>query len=243
MKIIPAIDIKDGNVVRLTRGDYEQIKLYSHDPGNIARRWHSQGASILHVVDLDGAFSGKPKNMDSVSAIIRSVSIPVELGGGLRTLDAISWAFNIGVSKVILGTRVVKDIDFITTAIKMYGEKIIVSIDSKNGFVMLRGWTKSSSMNAIDMARRMEHLGVSAVIYTDVTVDGTLSGPNFTRVDNFVSNVNIPVIAAGGISCIDDIKRLCALDRKNLTGVIVGKALYEGTVNLREAINVCLQKE
>ena len=243
MKVIPAIDIKDGNVVRLTRGDYEQIKLYSHDPGNIARRGHSQGASILHVVDLDGAFSGKPKNMDSVSAIIRSVSIPVELGGGLRTLDAINWAFNIGVSKVILGTMVVKDIDFITTAIKMYGEKIIVSIDSKNGFVMLRGWTKSSSMNAIDMARRMEHLGVSAVIYTDVTVDGTLSGPNFTRVDNFVSNVNIPVIAAGGISCIDDIKRLRALDRKNLTGVIVGKALYEGTVNLREAINVCLQKE
>lgn len=243
MKVIPAIDIKDGNVVRLTRGDYEQIKLYSHDPGSIARRWHSQGASILHVVDLDGAFSGKPENMDSVSAIVRSVSIPVELGGGLRTLDAISWAFKIGVSKVVLGTRVAEDMDFITTVIKTYGDKIIIAIDSKNGFVMLKGWTKSSSINAIDMARRMEHLGASAVIYTDVTVDGTLSGPNFTMVDNFVSNVNIPVIAAGGISCVDDINKLCALNRKNLTGVIVGKALYEGTVNLMEAINVCLRKE
>ena len=240
MKIIPAIDIKDGNVVRLTRGDYAQIKVYSNDPGNIARRWHSQGAGILHIVDLDGAFSGVPKNMDSVAAIVNSVNIPVQLGGGLRSLDAISWAFNIGVSKVILGTKVAEDMDFISTAIRRYGEKIIISIDSKNGFVMLRGWTKSSGINAIDMARKMEHLGASAIIYTDVMVDGTLSGPNFMRLDNFLDKINIPVIAAGGVSSVDDIRKLGALNKKNLTGIIVGKGLYEGAINLTEAIGACL---
>ena len=242
MRIIPAIDIKDGNVVRLTRGDFEQVKVYSNDPANIARRWHSQGAGILHVVDLDGALAGEPKNMDYVAAIVRAVSIPIELGGGLRSLDAVRWAFNVGVSKAILGTRAVEDIDFITTAIRQYGEKIIVSIDSKGGFVMLRGWTKASSINVIDMARRMQNLGASAIIYTDVSLDGTLGGPNFSKLDNFLRNVSIPVIMAGGISSVNDLRKLCALNRKNLSGIIVGKALYENTINLREAMNVCLRK-
>lgn len=243
MKVIPAIDIKGANVVRLTRGDYESAKIYSNDPAGVARRWYSQGAGILHVVDLDGALAGKPKNMDTVSAIVSSVNIPVELGGGLRNIDAISWAFNIGVSKAVLGTKAVEDLDFIRTAIKKYGERIIVSIDSKNGFVMLRGWTKTSSINAIDMARRMEHLGASGIIYTDVVVDGTLSGPNYSRLDNFLRSVNIPVIVAGGMASIDDIRKLSALNRKNLIGVIVGKAIYEGTVNLKEAISICLRRE
>lgn len=243
MKIIPAIDIKGANIVRLTRGDYANVKIYSRNPADIAKRWHSQGASILHVVDLDGALTGEPKNMDSVSAIVKAVSIPVQLGGGLRTLDAMVWAFNIGVAKAVLGTRAVEDIDFITAAIKKYKEKIIVSIDSKDGFVMLRGWTKASSINAIDMARRMEHLGASAVIYTDVTVDGTLSGPNFNRLDNFLNHVNIPTIVAGGIASIEDIRKLSALNRKNLIGTIVGKSLYEGTINLKEAISICSRKE
>lgn len=243
MKVIPAIDIKDGNVVRLIRGDYEQITLYSTDPADIAKRWHSQGASSLHVVDLDGALLGEPKNMDSASMIVRSVSIPIELGGGIRSLESIKWAFNIGAAKVILGTKVVDDMDFISTAIKRYGEKIVVSIDAKSGFVMMHGWTKSSTINAIDIARRMEHIGASSIIYTDVTADGTMSGPNLTMVDNFMKNVNIPVVIAGGISSVDDIRKLCALNRKNLIGVIVGKALYEGEVNLREAISACLRRE
>lgn len=243
MKIIPAIDIKDGNVVRLIRGEYEQITLYSTDPADMARRWHSQGASILHVVDLDGALLGEPKNMDSVAMIVKSVNIPVEFGGGLRSLESIKWAFNVGVARVVLGTKVVEDMEFISMAIKRYGERIVISIDAKNGFVMMQGWTKSSAINAIDMARRMEHLGASSVIYTDVTVDGTLAGPNLTRLDNFLNNVNIPVTIAGGISCVDDIRKLCALNRKNLIGAIVGKALYEGEVNLREAIAVCLRRE
>lgn len=243
MKIIPAIDIKDGNVVRLTGGDYENVKIYSDDPKDIARRWHSQGASILHVVDLDGALAGEPKNMDSVVAIVSSVGIPVELGGGLRSLNAINWAFDLGVSKAVLGTKAVEDLDFITSAIRKYGEKIIVSIDSKDGFVMLEGWTKRSSINAIDMTKRMENLGASTVIYTDISVDGTLRGPNYTRVDNFLTNVNISVIIAGGIASLDDIRKLCALNRKNLTGIIVGKGLYEGTIDLKEAINICLRRE
>src|SRR3989338_2909459 len=155
MKVIPAIEIKDGNVVRLVQGDYEQRTLYSTDPADIAKRWHSQGASLLHIVDLDGALSGEPKNMDYVSMIVRSVSIPVELGGGMRSLESIKWAFNVGVAKVVLGTKVVEDMDFISTAIKRYGERIVVSIDAKSGFVMMQGWTKTSTINAIDMARRM----------------------------------------------------------------------------------------
>jgi len=243
VKVIPAIDIKDNNVVRLIRGDYEQITLYSTDPADMARRWRSQGASLLHVVDLDGALSGEPKNMDSVAMIVKSVSIPVELGGGIRTLETIRWAFNMGVAKVVIGTKVVEDLEFISAAIKRYGEKIVVSIDAKNGFVMIRGWTKTSTINAIDMARRMERLGASSIIYTDVTVDGTLAGPNLTRLDNFLNNVNIPVVIAGGISCVDDIRKLSALNRKNLIGIIIGKALYEGEVNLREAIAACLRRE
>lgn len=243
MKIIPAIDIKDGNVVRLIRGDYEQITVYSTNPADMAKRWYSQGASLLHVVDLDGALTGEPKNMDSVAMIVRSVSIPVELGGGIRRLETIKWAFNIGISKVVLGTKAVEDIDFISSAIKRYGDRIAASIDAKSGFVMVRGWTQSSTINAIDMAKRMENLGVSSIIYTDVTADGTLAGPHITRVDNFLSNVNIPVIVAGGISSVDDLRKLCALSRKNLVGVIVGKALYEGEVNLREAVSACLRRE
>jgi phosphoribosylformimino-5-aminoimidazole carboxamide ribotide isomerase len=243
MKIIPAIDIKNGNVVRLVRGDYDNVKIYSNDPRDIAKMWYSKGADTLHVVDLDGALAGEPKNMDSVKEIVKSVSIPVELGGGLRNLDYIDWAFKVGVSKVVLGTKAVEDIDFVTNAIKKYGDKIIVSIDSKGGFVMLEGWTRASSINAIDMVRKLENIGASAVIYTDITVDGTLSGPNFTRLDNFLSNVNISVIAAGGVASTDDVRKLCALNRKNLVGIIVGKGLYEGTVDLKEAIKICLRKE
>jgi phosphoribosylformimino-5-aminoimidazole carboxamide ribotide isomerase len=243
VKVIPAIDIKDGNVVRLTRGDYKQATLYSNNPADIARMWHSQGASILHVVDLDGALTGQPKNMGSVTSIVKSVDIPVELGGGLRNMEAIDQAFNAGVAKVILGTKVAEDMKFIKNAIEKYGERVVISIDSKDGFVAIQGWTKTSSVNAVDMARMVKDLGVSSIIYTDVTADGTLHGPNFVSLDNFLNNVDMPVTAAGGIASIDDIKKLCTLDRSNLTGVIVGKALYEGKVNLAEAIKICLQKE
>lgn len=243
MKIIPAIDIKDGNVVRLVRGDYDNLKIYSNDPKDIAMKWRSQGATILHVVDLDGAITGEPKNMKSVAEIVGAVEIPVELGGGMRSMESIDEAFEVGVSKVVLGTKAVEDINFITTAIKKYGGRIVVSVDSKNGFVVLQGWTKTSSVNAIDMARKMENLGAAAVIYTDVTVDGTLNSPNFIRLDNFLSNVNISVVVAGGIASLNDIKKLRALKRRNLQGAIVGKALYEGTIKLKEAIDICLQKE
>jgi phosphoribosylformimino-5-aminoimidazole carboxamide ribotide isomerase len=243
MQIIPAIDLKDGNVVRLTRGDYKSAKIYSNDPADIARKWYSQGASILHVVDLDGALAGEPQNMDSVSAIVKSVDIVIQLGGGLRNLESINRAFNTGVSKVILGTKAAEALDFITDVIKRYGKKIIVSIDSRGGDVMSQGWTKPSGITAKDLAKRIEALGASAIIYTDITVDGTLRGPDFTRLDDFLKDVHLPVIVAGGISSVDNIKELCALNRENLAGVIIGKALYEGTIDLEEAIRICLQKE
>jgi len=243
MKIIPAIDIKDGNVVRLTKGNYESAKIYSNSPAEIAKIWYAQGASMLHIVDLDGALAGEPKNIDSVATIVKSVSIPVQLGGGLRSLDAINRAFNIGVSKAVLGTKALEDIDFIANAIRKYKERIIVSVDSRDGIVMLRGWTKSSGIDAVDMAKKIESFGASAIIYTDVAVDGTLRGPNFMTLDNFLSSVGISVIVAGGIASIDDVRKLYDLNRKNLAGVIIGKALYEGAINLKEVISECLRRE
>lgn len=242
MQIIPAIDLKEGKVVRLTGGDYEKVTVYSEDPRGIAKRWESEGAGALHVVDLDGALAGHPQNTDKVKEIVEAVKIPVELGGGLRSLNSISYAFDAGVARAVLGSKAVDDIDFIKTAIKRYKERIIVSIDSKDGIVMLEGWTKKSGMKGIDLAKRMEEEGASAVIYTDIAVDGTLSGPNFKRLDNFLGNINIPVIVAGGFSSLDDIRKLYALNRKNLSGVIIGKALYEGAIDLREAIGICSRK-
>jgi len=242
VQIIPAVDLKDGKVVRLTRGDYNQVKVYSEDPAKIAKKWQDQGAAALHVVDLDGALSGEPRNTESVAKIVRAVSIPIELGGGLRSEESIKKAFEIGVSKVVLGSKAAEEDDFVTDAINKYREKAIVSIDSKDGIVMLQGWTKASGIRAVELAKKVEQLGAFAVIHTDISVDGTLGGPNFAGLDDFLNSVNIAVIAAGGISSVDDIKRLCALNKKNLYGVIVGKALYEGTLDLKEARDVCLQK-
>ena len=242
MQIIPAIDLKDGKVVRLTKGDYEKVKVYSEDPVEMAKKWQSEGAGVLHVVDLDGALTGRPQNMDKITEMVEAVDIPIEVGGGLRSMNSISHAFDVGVARAVLGSKAVEDLDFITTAIKRYKEKIIVSVDTKDGFVMLQGWTKKSSMKGIDLAKRMEEEGASAVIYTDIAVDGTLRGPNFKRLDYFLSNVSIPVIVAGGISSLDDIKKLYTLGRKNLSGVILGKALYEGTIELKEAISICSRK-
>lgn len=242
MKIIPAIDLKDGKVVRLTRGDYDKVKVYSEDPADMAKKWQSQGAEILHVVDLDGALAGEERNSASILKIIESTSIPVELGGGLRNFEAIEKAFSIGVSRVVLGSKAVEEIDFVKKAIAKYKEKIIISIDSKKGLVMLRGWTKASSVSAADLAKSAEELGASAVIYTDIARDGTLSGPDYSGLEELLDKVNIQVIAAGGIKSLDDIKRLLNLRRKNLAGVIVGKALYEGTLDLKEAVRLCSQK-
>ncbi len=242
MQIIPAIDLKDGKVVRLTRGDYDKVKVYSDDPAEVAKRWQDEGAAALHVVDLDGALAGEPRNTESVRRIVKAVDIPVELGGGIRSEEAMTRAFEAGVSKIVLGSKAAEEIRFVKDAIDKYREKVIVSIDSKGGLVMLQGWTKASGLKAVDLAKDMERLGAFAVIYTDITVDGTLSGPDFESLDDFLRNVRIPVIAAGGISSLEDIKRLRALNKKNLYGVIVGKALYEGALDLREARALCLQK-
>ncbi|MBN1871423.1 MAG: 1-(5-phosphoribosyl)-5-[(5-phosphoribosylamino)methylideneamino]imidazole-4-carboxamide isomerase [Candidatus Omnitrophica bacterium] len=243
MKIIPAIDLKDGNVVRLTRGRYDDLKVYSSNASEIAKLWYSQGAEMLHVVDLDGALEGVPKNMDSVAAIIRSVDIPIQFGGGLRDMDVIDKAFDIGVSKVILGSKVVEDLDFIVAVVEKYKEKVIVSVDANRGIVMIQGWTASSGLDALELAQKIKGMGVKSMIYTDVSVDGTLRGPNLETLEGLLDDIDLPVIVAGGISSVDDIKRLSELDRKNLIGVIIGKALYEGAIDLREAISICLRRE
>jgi len=242
VEIIPAIDIKDGKVVRLVGGDYNRIKTYSGNPAKTAQRWSKAGAHVLHVVDLDGAREGKPKNIDAVASIVASVDIPVQMGGGLRSEDTIEQTLAIGVTKVVLGTKAVQDIDFVARLVKKYGDKIIVSVDAKDSTVMIQGWTASSGLGVLDMAKRIEEIGVSCVVYTDVSADGTLCGPNYEGISRFLENVGLSVIVAGGISSLDDIKRLSALHRKNLIGIIVGKALYEETINLEEAILICSRK-
>jgi len=243
MDIIPAIDLKDGRVVRLTRGRYESAKVYSGSPAEVARRWSSAGAGMLHVVDLDGALEGKTKNIDEVKYIVGAVDIPVQLGGGLRDTEGIETAFEIGVKRVILGTKVSEDMEFLRRVVGIYGEKIVVSIDAKDGMVMSRGWTESSGIRASEMAARIAEEGVASLIYTDVSADGTLNGPNIAGIKSFLEHAGVPVIVAGGIASLEDIRNLSSLDHKLLQGVIIGKALYEGTIDLREAVRICSLKE
>jgi len=239
INIIPAIDLKDGKVVRLTRGDYNKVKVYSDDPAGTAKRWQACGARMLHIVDLDGALAGRPKNADAFKAIAQSVDIPIELGGGIRDRAAIDAALALGASRVVIGTRAAEDIDFAAGAVAEYKDKVIISIDARDGVVMLEGWTKASRLSAVEMAGRARALGASAVIYTDIALDGTLKGPNLGALGDFLDGVDIAVTASGGISSIEDIKNLRALERKNLNGIIVGKALYENAVDLKEAIRIC----
>lgn len=237
MIIIPAIDLKQGNVVRLFQGKGDE-KIYSHNPVVVARHWKNQGAELIHVVDLDGAFSGEPKNLDAVKKIVSAVDIPVELGGGLRTRESIKAAFDIGVKRVVLGTKAVEDRAFLSSVLDEFGPGIIVSIDAKNGIVLTQGWQSASSANipAVEFAGDLEAMGFGEVIYTDTSKDGTLRGPNIPALAQLLDNTSMKVIASGGVSGMEDILALSDLEPLGLSGVIVGKALYEERFVLSEAL-------
>jgi len=239
MQIIPAIDLKDGNVVRLFQGKGDE-KIYSRNPVVVARHWKNQGAEMIHVVDLDGAFSGAPKNLEAVKKIVEAVDIPVELGGGLRTRDNIKSAFDIGVKRVVLGTKAVEDSGFLSGVFEEFGPGVIVSIDAKNGIVLTQGWQASNSSNisAVEFARDLKAMGFTEVIYTDTSKDGTLRGPNIPALAQLLDNTGLNVIASGGVSGMDDILALSDLEPLGLSGVIVGKALYEERFILSEALKV-----
>jgi len=238
MLIIPAIDIKDGCVVRFVQGRLDK-KIYSHDPVKTARHWAKQGAKLIHVVDLDGAFSGKPKNLDMARQIVRSVGVPVQFGGGIRNLRMIETLLDYGIWRIILGTKAAQDRGFLRKAFKKFKDKIIVSIDTKADRILTKGW-KSSCRNAdiLKFAHSLEAIGFKQVIYTDVLKDGTLKGPNIKGIKNLLKETHLSVIASGGISSLSDIRRLKLLEKKGLAGVIIGKAIYEGRFTLSEALKL-----
>jgi phosphoribosylformimino-5-aminoimidazole carboxamide ribotide isomerase len=234
MIIYPAIDIIDGRCVRLQQGSYSDVTIFGDSPVEMAMKWESQGAEYLHVVDLDGARSGNSENAEVIKQIASKLTIPVQLGGGIRSLDVIEKILSYGVSRVILGTSAVNDQEMLTTALKEYKDKIAVGIDAKDGMVAIHGWEKTSDFTAIDFARKVEGLGTKTIIYTDISRDGMLKGPNLVAMSEMAKSVGIEVIASGGVSCLKDILKLKST---GVRGVIVGKALYTGNVNLKEAIN------
>jgi phosphoribosylformimino-5-aminoimidazole carboxamide ribotide isomerase len=238
MLIIPAIDIKGGKVVRLRRGDFKEETVYSSNPLEITLKFVSLGARLIHIVDLEGALFGELKNISVVEEISKVVTVPIEFGGGIRNIKTIVKILSKGVSKVVLGTRACEDEGFIKEALKDFQDRLIVSIDERSGRVATDGWSIISSLKTLDLAKKMEGLGVKSLIYTDVSKDGTLSGPNIKRIKAILSSVKIPVVACGGISSLEDIKKLKQLQPRGLSGVIIGKALYEGKINLKEAIEI-----
>jgi len=232
--VIPAIDIRNGKCVRLRHGKISEETIYADDPVEMALRWENEGARLLHVVDLDGAFEGKPVNYGLVLKIAATVKIPVQTGGGLRTTEQIEKMIEGGISRVIIGTTACRSEKETGALIEKFKEKLVIGIDARNGMVQTRGWTTTTSINAVDLAMKLAKLGAKTFIFTDTGRDGTLSGPNLPAVENFCKPLNCDVIASGGVSRLADIRKLRALPFKNLKGVIVGKALYEGKVALKE---------
>ena len=236
MIVIPAIDLKDGKCVRLLQGKKEEVTVYSDDPAAMARHWVSQGAELLHVVDLDGAFTGEQKNFDKIKAIRDAIDIPIEVGGGLRTIEKIEELVDLGINRAIIGTSAAEDHEMVKNACERFPGRVIIGIDAKDGKVAVKGWVEVTEWDAVDFAKAMQSLGAAGVIYTDISRDGMLTGPNIDAMAKMVKAVKIPVIASGGVSKIEDIKNLMKIE--NLWGIITGKALYSGAMDLKEAIKV-----
>ncbi len=234
MLLIPAIDIKDGQCVRLKQGNMDDATVFSSDPVEMAQKWLSQGARRLHLVDLNGAISGKPVNEKVISQIVEAVggSIPIQLGGGLRDLDTIERYLDGGISYVIIGTAAVKNPGFLHDACSAFPGQIIVGLDAKDGKVATDGWSKISGHDVIDLAKKYEGYGVEAIIYTDIGRDGMLSGVNIEATVKLANALTIPVIASGGVHSLEDVKRLCAVEQEGISGVICGRSIYEGTLDL-----------
>ncbi|EJF91086.1 1-(5-phosphoribosyl)-5-[(5-phosphoribosylamino)methylideneamino]imidazole-4-carboxamide isomerase [Bartonella tamiae] len=236
MILYPAIDLKQGHCVRLKQGDMAQATLYNENPAAQAKTFEKQGFQWLHVVDLDGAFKGSSVNGDAVENILKTTTNPVQLGGGIRTLDHIEYWLEKGLSRVILGTIAVREPEIVKEACKFFPGKIAVGIDARHGKVAIEGWAKHSELSALELAHHFEGVGVAALIYTDIDRDGLLSGINWTSTLALAHAISIPVIASGGFSSMDDIARLNAPDATILNGAIIGRALYDGRINIQAAL-------
>ncbi len=236
--IFPAIDLKGGRVVRLQQGRADAETVYGDDPAAMARRWEDQGARYLHVVDLDGAFEGEPRNWNCVQAILKAVRIPLQVGGGLRTRDQIEAILGMGVSRVVLGTRACDAPELVGDLAAEFGPRIVVGVDARDGFVAVKGWTQRTAWTAVEFAQEVDRLGVQTIVFTDVSTDGMLHGPNYLALSAVCGAVKCDVIASGGVASGADVRRLQQaaqeLPGKNLVGVIIGKALYDGRIDLRQ---------
>ena len=236
MEVIPAIDLLDGKCVRLYQGDYERSEVFNDNPVTVARNWVEQGATRLHVVDLDGAKEGKTTNLAVIEAIVAAIAIPVQVGGGLRDRASIARLLDLGVQRCIVGTVAVEQPELVQELCQEFPEQIVVGIDARQGKVATRGWLETSEVLATDLAQRMAVAGAAAIIYTDIHRDGTMSGPNMGALRELATAIEIPVIASGGVSSLTDLLSLLALEPLGVTGAIVGKAIYTGDVKLTEAV-------
>ena len=238
MLIFPAIDIRGGKCVRLLKGDFAQETVFSDDPAAMARKWQQQGAQFLHLVDLDGALAGKSQNLATVRAILSVVTIPVELGGGIRTMANIDEVLALGVRRVILGSVAVHDPDLVKAACAKYGNRVVVGIDAKDGIVAVDGWGVSGNVQVGSLAKAMAEAGVRTIIYTDIARDGTLEGVNVEATARLARESGIRIVASGGVKSVEDIRALKPYEKNGIEGVIVGKSIYMGTLDLQEAIEI-----
>jgi phosphoribosylformimino-5-aminoimidazole carboxamide ribotide isomerase len=234
--IIPAIDLKGGSCVRLLQGRMDAETVFSNNPVATALKWEACGARIIHVVDLDGAVEKSPKNLSAIGDIAKSVSITIQVGGGIRNMESIDRYLDLGVRRVIIGTEAIKNPQLVVDACRRHPDRIIVGIDARNGMVAIEGWTKDTDTTALDLARRFEDSGVSAINFTDIHRDGMQTGPNIEETRRLAEAVRIPVVASGGVGSIEDVKNLIPLEASGVIGIITGRALYTGALDLREAI-------
>ena len=239
MIIFPAIDIKDGKCVRLIKGDFDQMTSYDNSPIDQAKKYFQNGFNNIHIVDLDGALQGKPVNSKIVKEIIKNVKLKIQIGGGIRTIDDISAWIETGADKIVMGTAAVENIDLLKMACNKFKNKIAVALDVKDGFITLSGWKKNTNISAKDFIKKIKNLGVSRIIYTDVNKDGTKKGPNLKDTVELSTKAKIPLVISGGVSSLEDIKKIKSLSNSNIEGVIIGKAIYDGDIkisNLAELI-------
>lgn len=238
MIVIPAIDIKAGRCVRLLQGRMADETVFSDHPEEVARRWESEGASLIHVVDLDGAIEKRPRNLDTIRSILKEVAIPIQVGGGIRDLDTIDRYRDLGIQRIVIGTEAVRNPKLVEDACRRHPGCVMVGIDARNGFVAIEGWTETTQTTASDLARRFEDSGVAGINFTDIHRDGMQTGPNIEETRRLAETVAVPVYASGGVANLDDIRRLMPLVPSGLAGVITGKALYSGELDLRQALAV-----
>ena len=236
MIIFPAVDLKEGKCVRLERGVMASATVYSEDPGAAAKRWQDEGAEWLHVVDLDGAMAGEPRNREAVARILGAVSIPVQMGGGVRTVETLATYLDLGVERVVLGTAALKDPQVLARACERFPGHVVLGIDSRYGRVAVEGWDQTSEVGPAELARKFETLALAAVIYTDIQRDGMQTGPNIEATHQLARGVGLPVIASGGVGRLEDIAALRTLEADGVVGVVVGRALYTGSIRLADAI-------